>query len=360
MAINVTKSFLPPQEEYQKLLNDVWESRWLTNNGKFTIELEEKLKKFLGVKHLFYVNNGTIALMIAIKALELKGSVLTTPFSYVATTSSLVWENIEPVFVDISEEDLNMDINKIESAIRPDTTAILTTHVYGNQCKVEQIEQIARKHKLKVIYDAAHAFDVKYKGQSILNFGDISTLSFHSTKLFHTVEGGAIITNDDDLAHKISYLRNFGHNGPLAFHGLGINGKNSEFHAAMGLCNLNYVESNKANYKRAYHYYLNNLKSEELQFQKICDDEGYNHSYFPIVFKSEAQLLKTQGKLNENDIFPRRYFFPSLNKLPYIPYKECPVAERISERVLCLPMFYDITESIQDQIIKIIKSTLGS
>ena len=233
--IPVTKSFLPPIEDYIEYLKQIWDSNQLTNNGPLVKELEQKLKEYFDVKHLFFVSNGTIAEQIAIKAADLKGDIITTPFSYVATTSSIVWEGCQPVFVDIDPQTLCMNPDLIEDAITEKTTGIIPTHVYGIPCDVEKIQEIAEKHSLKVIYDAAHTFGGKYKGKSIASYGDISFLSFHATKVFHTVEGGAIITNDDELAHKISYMRNFGHNGPEDFWGVGINGNNSEFHAAMGL-----------------------------------------------------------------------------------------------------------------------------
>jgi dTDP-4-amino-4,6-dideoxygalactose transaminase len=238
--IPVTKPFSPPIAEYTKLLEGVWERHWFTNNGPLVNELELQLKTYLNLPHLLFLNNGTIALQIAIKALELKGDIITTPFSYVATTSSIVWEGCNPVFVDIDPQTLNIDPTKIEAAIKPNTTAILATHVYGNPCDIDAIQKIADKYKLKVIYDAAHCFGTLYKGKSVFAYGDISTTSFHSTKLFHTVEGGAVFTMNPDLLKKLSYLRNFGHEGPEHFAEVGINGKNSEFHAAMGLCNLKY------------------------------------------------------------------------------------------------------------------------
>ncbi|MBE0685043.1 MAG: DegT/DnrJ/EryC1/StrS family aminotransferase, partial [Anaerolineaceae bacterium] len=241
--IPVTKSFLPPINEYIQYLEKIWESNQLTNHGPFVKELETKLEDYLGVKHLFFVTNGTIALQIAIKALDLHGEIITTPFSYVATTSSIVWEGCSPVFVDIEPSTLCINPDLIEDAITSETSAILTTHVYGIPSDVDKIYEIAQRHNIKVIYDAAHAFGVRFKEKSLVSYGDTSTLSFHATKLFHTVEGGAIITQDDEIANRISYMRNFGHKGQEDFWGLGINGKNSEFHAAMGLCNLNHISS---------------------------------------------------------------------------------------------------------------------
>ena len=233
--IPVTKSFLPPIEEYTAQVQRAYNNGWLTNRGELVLELEEKLKKYLDVSNILITSNGTIPLQIALKLLGNGGEIITTPFSYVATTAAIVWENCTPVFVDIHSEFLTIDESKIEAAITDKTTCILATHVFGNPCKVEEIERIAKKHNLKVIYDGAHAFGVTYKGKSIFEYGDISTCSFHATKLFHTGEGGAIFCKDQDLFHQIYYSHNFGHNGPLDFYGLGINGKISELQAAMGL-----------------------------------------------------------------------------------------------------------------------------
>lgn len=353
--IPVTKSYLPPIEEYIGYLKTIWESNQLTNNGQLVQELEVKLKKYLGVKHLFFVSNGTIALQIAIKALNLVGEVITTPFSYVATTSSIVWEGCEPVFVDINPRTLCIDPDLIESAITPATSGILATHVYGIPCDVRMIQTIAQKHGLSVIYDAAHTFGVNYQGRSLVSYGEISTLSFHATKLFHTVEGGAVITDNDELAHRISYMRNFGHNGQEAFWGLGINGKNSEFHAAMGLCNLSHLEELIAARKQVSGWYDEQLVASSLRKPVLPEFTEYNYSYYPVLFPSEDALIRSKDRLNESKIFPRRYFYPSLSNLPYINKFDCPMGENISSRVLCLPLFPDLSldqvRSIMDQII---------
>lgn len=349
--INVTKAFLPSIEDYTKYLEGIWERVHLTNHGPLVNELEEKLKSYLDVKHLFFVNNGTIAIQIAIKAMELSGEVITTPFSYVATTSSIVWENCTPVFVDISAETFTIDATKIEAAITDKTSAILATHVYGIPCDVQAIEAIANKHGLKVIYDAAHAFGVKCHEKGILNFGDISTLSFHATKLFHTVEGGAIATNDDELAHRIGYMRNFGHKGQEDFWGIGVNGKNSEFHAAMGLCMFPHIESIIANRKLLSETYERNffdlgVKLVRPHVNGYCH---YNFAYYPVVFENESQLMMVKDSLNAAYIYPRRYFYPSLNTLPYLKQRHAaPAAENIASRVLCLPLYHDLsTENIR-------------
>ena len=357
--ITVTKSFLPPLEDYIEYLRKIWDSNQLTNHGPLVAELEQKLKNYLGVKHLFFVSNGTIALQIAIKALDLKGEVITTPFSYVATTSSIVWEGCQPVFVDIDPQTLCINSDLIEAAITPETTAILTTHVYGIPCAVERITQIAQKHGLKVIYDAAHAFGVRYHGKSLASFGDIATLSFHATKLFHTVEGGAIITEDDAAAHRISYLRNFGHNGPEDFWGLGINGKNSEFHAAMGLCNLPHVDEVIAARKQVCGWYDSLLAETNLSRPKLPGETIYNFSYYPVIFYNEANLLNASDALNAQGIFPRRYFYPSLDQLPYVNSNHKAISTEISKRVLCLPLYTDLDYLVVQKIAEIIsKSTL--
>ena len=357
--INVTKTYLPPLEEYEQYLQGIWERNQLTNNGPLVKELETKLKNYLGVQNLFLVSNGTIALQIAIKALDLHGEIITTPFSYVATTSSVVWEGCQPVFVDIDPNTLCIDPDLIKKAITDKTTAILTTHVYGSPCDVERIQKIAGEHGLKIIYDAAHTFGVEYNGTSLLNFGDISTLSFHATKLFHTIEGGAVVTNDEQTAHRISFLRNFGHKNEVEFWGLGINGKNSEMHAAMGLCVLPHVAELILQRKIIWEIYNNELCKCDLCIPRLNNEVQHNYSYYPVIFNSEEQLLKTKSNLNAEDIFPRRYFFPSLNTLSYVDYKKMPFSEDISKRVLCLPLYNDLAEVDAKKIASIITGTIG-
>ncbi|MEX1189975.1 MAG: DegT/DnrJ/EryC1/StrS family aminotransferase [Bacteroidia bacterium] len=358
--INVTKSFLPDLEEYVKYLEGIWERGHLTNHGPLVLELESKLRDYLGVKHFFFVNNGTIALQIAIKALGLKDEVITTPFSYVATTSSLVWEGCKPVFADIHPRTMTINADTISSVISDKTTGILATHVYGNPCPVEEITELAHSKGLKVIYDAAHAFGVNYNGKSVLNYGDISTLSFHATKLFHTIEGGGIVTNDDDLAHKISYMRNFGHNGPEKFFGVGVNGKSSEFQAAMGLCVLPKIDLIISRRKSISDLYKENLAGLNLQHLEIHKGtSSYNYAYFPVVFSTEEDLLKVVKALQAEGITPRRYFYPSLNTLDYVENNlNNSVAEDIAKRVLCLPMYPDLSNEEVNTITSIITSFL--
>ncbi len=351
--INITNPFLPPIEDYKKYLNGIWQRNWLTNNGPLVNELELKLKEYLQVPHLLFLNNGTIALQIAIKALDLKGEIITTPFSYVATTSSIVWEGCQPVFVDIDKDSFNIDPAKIEAAITPKTSAILATHVFGNPCDIDAIDKIAKKHNLKVIYDAAHCFGTKYKGKSIFLYGDISTTSFHATKLFHTIEGGAVFCNSPEILKKMAYQRNFGHNGPEDFEGVGINGKNSEFHAAMGLTNFPHINAILESRKWQSLHYNDKLKGLNVQHIKINKDAEFNYSYYPIVFETEEKLLKTLEELNLNRVTPRRYFYPSLNSLRYLDKQDMPVSESVSKRVLCLPLYFNLTKEEIDYVCRI-------
>jgi dTDP-4-amino-4,6-dideoxygalactose transaminase len=353
--IPVTKPFLPPIQEYEKYLQGIWNRNWLTNNGPLVNELELALKEYLQLKHLLFVTNGTIAIQLAIKALGLKGKIITTPFSYVATTSSIVWEGCEPVFVDIDKQTCNLDPSLIEDAITQDTCAILATHVYGNPCNVVAIDEIAKRRNLKVIYDGAHAFGVKIKGKSIFEYGDVSTCSFHATKLFHTVEGGAVVTRDPELLKRMAYLRNFGHDGPERFAMLGINGKNSELHAAMGLVNLKYVDQIIATRKHLSEHYDKFMKTFKGSKPSISNDVTYNYAYYPVIFDEEGLLLKVVDTLNQNWIHPRRYFFPSLEDLPYIHEKSrCPIVNEVARRALCLPLYDTLTTEEIDMIFRII------
>lgn len=353
--INVTKTFLPPIEVYQKYISQIWQNSYLTNQGPLLKDLETKLCKFLGIENFQYVTNGTIALQIALKALDItEGEVITTPFSYVATTSSILWERCKPVFVDIEPDNFTIDANKIEQAITPDTKAIMPVHVFGYACNVEKIEQIAQKHNLKVIYDAAHAFASVYKGQSLLSFGDISTCSFHATKLFHTGEGGACIVKDKEISDKLDLIKRFGHIGDEHYR-LGINAKQSEFHAAMGLSVLPYINQLIDERKKISKLY-DSLLENKLQRPKMQEGLDYNYSYYPVVFENEAHLLKVFEKLNQENIFPRRYFYPSLNNLSYIKGENCPISEDISSRIACLPLYVGLEETIVEKITKIILS----
>jgi dTDP-4-amino-4,6-dideoxygalactose transaminase len=355
--IPVTKPFSPPIAEYQDLLAGIWQRNWFTNNGPLVNDLELKLKKHLDLKHLLYLGNGTIAIQIALKALGITKKVITTPFSYVATTSSLVWEGCTPVFVDIDTQTLNIDPAKIEASIDAHTEAILATHCFGNPCDIEAIEKIAKKHNLKVIYDAAHCFGTIYKGKSVFAYGDVSTTSFHATKLYHTVEGGAVFTQYPEVLKRMAYMRNFGHDGPERFNGVGINGKNSEFHAAMGVVNLNYINEVLAKRKAQSQVYDQLLIDLRVQKQKITDGAAFNYAYYPVVFESEEIALRMKRALEQQEIFTRRYFYPSLSALEYAKGIATPISDDISSRILCLPLYHELCELEQEMIARILLRT---
>ena len=342
--INVTKTFFPPLEQYNEQLERIWKNEWLTNRGELLQELETKVKDYLDVSNIIIMTNGTIPLQIALKILGNQGEIITTPFSYVATSAAIVWENCTPVFVDIHPEYLTIDETKIEAAITPNTTAILATHVFGNPCNVDAIAQIAKKHHLKVIYDAAHCFGVTYNGKSIFEYGDVSTCSFHATKLFHTGEGGALFCSDNKLRKKMFYSHNFGHNGPLDFFGLGINGKISELQAAMGLSVLPFMDEIIVSRKKTVDYYNENLNFSKIKTLKIRENTNWNYSYYAIIFDSEDILLNVQKALNDQQIFPRRYFYPSLNTIEYVHGEKMPVSENVAKRILCLPLAYGMED----------------
>ncbi len=358
MIINVTKTYLPNKEKYQKYVDEIFESGWVTNNGALVRELEGRLAEYLGVKNIVLVANGTIALEIAYRLLKLKGEVITTPFSFVATTSSLVSNGLKPVFADIDSQTFNLDPENIESKITKKTSAIVPVHVFGNACEVEAIDAVAKKYDLKVVYDAAHAFGVQYKGESLLNYGDVSTLSFHATKLFHTIEGGALIINDDALVEEARYLINFGIDGPDSVKALGTNAKMNEFQAAMGLCVLDEMEKIMTMRKAVYDRYYHALK-DVVTLQEFNENSTKNYSYFPVVFASEKQVLDVQKALNKVGVFPRRYFHPSLDTLPYLYEAEVmPISRDLSSRSLALPMYPELQEKEQNEIIQIVKSVL--
>ena len=358
--INVTQTFLPDQKEYQEILQKSWDKIWITNRGELVLELETKIKQKYAITNMIATTNGTLPLQIAIKALGLEGEIITTPFSYIATASSIYWEGCTPVFVDIDKETLNISPLQIEAAITSNTSAILATHVFGNPCDILAIKKIAKKYNLKVIYDAAHCFGVSYKEKSIFEYGDVSTCSFHATKIFHTGEGGAMFTTDATLHKKLYYHHNFGHEGRESFQGLGINAKMSELQGAMGLAVLPYFDEILDKRKKMYQQYVKLLSvSNKISFQKIMADTEYNHSYFPVIFQNEMQLEKVVALLNKNNIFPRRYFNPSLNTIDYLKGKEMKISESISKRILCLPLYFDLKEEQVNYISTLILKTIS-
>lgn len=353
--IYVAKSFMPPLNEYTALLQNIWDSRILTNQGPLLMKFEEEIKKYLDLKNFQFLTNGTIALQVALKAMDItEGEIITTPFSYVATITSIMWERCTPVFVDINTDNFCIDVEKIEAAITPQTKAIMPVHVFGNPCNVEKIAQIANKHNLKVIYDAAHCFGVKYKGRSLLSYGDISVLSLHATKVFHTIEGGAIITEDENINKKVDLLKKFGHIDDN-YYCTGTNAKASEFSAAMGLANLPYIDDNIQQRRQISERY-DSLLGDSVRRPIRDKDCEYNYAYYPVVLKDEATLLAILAELKTQDIFPRRYFYPSLNTLDYITQCNCPISEDISKRIICLPLFVGLENEAIEKISSVIKA----
>lgn len=354
--INVTRSFLPPFDEYAAYLRQIWKNDHLTNQGPLLKEFEKKTTEYLGVSNFQFLTNGTLALQIALRALGItEGEIITTPFTYVATTSAILWERCTPVYVDIEPETFCIDANKIEAAITINTKAIMAVHVFGFPCDTEKIEAIAAKHNLKVIYDAAHAFGAEYKGKSLLGYGDISMSSFHATKLFHTIEGGSLTVKDQTVCDKVELLKRFGQDGEEQVM-LGINAKASEFQAAMGLANLRHVDEIIEKRKAICRLY-DDLLGNKFKTPEIKNDTKRNYAYYPVLFKDEQQLLKAAEALNQQAIFPRRYFYPSLNKLKYLKNNQsCPISEGIASRILCLPLYYGLKSETISKICEMLKS----
>jgi dTDP-4-amino-4,6-dideoxygalactose transaminase len=362
--IYITQPFLPPLEEFNIYLQQIWKSKHITNNGPFHKLFEQELCSYLGVKYISLLTNGTIALLVAIKALELKGEVITTPYSFVATAHSIRWNGLEPVFVDIEPVYCNLNTDKIESAITVKTSAIISVHVYGNPCETIRIKNIAEKHNLKVIYDAAHAFGVDQNGKSILNEGDLSILSFHATKVFNTFEGGAIISHTAEMKQKIDDLINFGFQNETTVKGLGINGKMNEVQSAMGLLQLKYIDKVIEKRKNIAYLYKNGLeKTQGISFLDDLDEVNHNYAYFPIfVHKDEYGLTRDElyQKLMQNNIFGRRYFYPLIsqfdeyNKIASASRNNLPISEKISKEVICIPIYPDLELEIIEKIRKVI------
>jgi len=359
--IPVTKTFLPSQERYVRLISKLWETKWLTNRGEYVKKLEEKLKQHLGVQSdLFLTANGTISLQIAINTLAEKISdpakrkIITTPFTYIATLSSVLWEKFTPIFADIEPDTLTIDPEKVKELIDDKTLAVLPTHVYGNPADVDALEEISQKFGIPVLYDAAHAFGVKYKDRSLYDYGTMSVASFHATKVFHTVEGGAVFAKNKELL-KLAFLKhNFGHTGPESFGTVGINGKMNEFEAAMGLAVLDDVEFIFSGRKKAYENYRRYIQTDKIEYVTIRAGTEWNYSYMPVIFETEDLLLQAVENLNKHNIFPRRYFYPSLNKLHLIKSPSMPVSESIAPRILCLPLYPELKENEVAQIAEIL------
>lgn len=348
--IYVTRSFVPPQEEYLRWVRQALDSHVLTNNGPIHKQLEAELRERLGAQQFLLIGNGTVAIQLALRALDVKGKVITTPFSYVATVSAILWEGCTPVFADIDPRTLCIDPARIEELIDADTTAILATHVFGIPCDVEAIEAIAQRHGLKVIYDGAHAFAATYKGRPLVTYGDACTLSFHATKLFHTVEGGAVVMREAAVAERMRLLRSFGHFGDEHFI-LGINGKMSEMHAAMGMAVLPHVDWIVRERARVVARYDRALAGLPVVRPEAPAGTVPNHAYYPVILSDGATRERVHAAMAEAGIFTRRYFFPSLNTLPYVVAPSMPVSEDVAARVLCLPLYPDLSDADTDRVL---------
>jgi dTDP-4-amino-4,6-dideoxygalactose transaminase len=364
-SITVTQPCLPPLEEFIPYLQQIWENKWLTNNGPLHQQLEKELAEYLGVKYISLFSNGTLALISALQALNIKGEVITTPFSFVATTHSLWWNKITPVFVDIEPEYLNLNPQKIEAAITEKTTAIMPVHVYGNPCQMNEIQRIADKYNLKVIYDAAHAFGVRKNGVSILNYGDLSVLSFHATKVYSTIEGGAIVCHSEEMKHHIDNLKNFGFRGETVVEEPGINAKLNEVQAAYGLLQLKYVDKFIEKRKEITELYCKLLHGiHGIRFLNCMASVSHSYSYFPILIDKERYGISRDElyeKLKQCNIFGRRYFYPLISE--FEPYKNLlsatkenlPTATKIAQQVLCLPIYVDLGSEDIERIVCVIK-----
>ena len=362
--VYVTSPLLPPLEEFIPYLEQIWDNKFLTNGGPFHQQLEKALAEYLGVEHLCLFSNGTLALLTAMQALRITGEVITTPYSFVATSHSLLWNGLTPVFADIDPRTCNIDPAKIEQLITPATTAILPVHCYGIPCDVDSIQNIADAWGLKVIYDAAHAFGVKKDNQSILNCGDLSILSFHATKVFNTIEGGAIICADAKMKQRIDYLKNFGFAGETTVVAPGINGKMNELQAAFGLVQLQHIDNALDARARVYQRYCEQLNNiDGISYFTAPDNVEWNHAYFPILVDERYPLSRDQlyDVLKQQNIYTRRYFYPLISSfsmyrhLPSADSKNLPVAEEIAQQILCLPIYPDLGVADLDSIVAVVR-----
>lgn len=366
--INVTQPFLPPLDEFNTYLKEIWQSKCLTNNGAFHQALEKALCEYLGVKYISLFSNGTLALITALQTLRITGEVITTPFSFVATSHSLHWNCIQPVFCDIEPTFFNLDPEKIEAAITPKTTAIMPVHVYGNPCNVYEIQSIADKYGLKVIYDACHAFGVKLTGSSVLNFGDLSALSFHATKVYNTFEGGAIVCHDEKTKRRIDFLKNFGFADEVTVIATGINAKLNEIQSAFGLLQLKYIKQVLERRQRIAFRYREHLTSlDGLSILQDIPGVYHNYAYFPVLVNQKVTGIsrdKLYEELKKVNIYTRRYFYPLISQFPAYrglfsaSPKNLPIAEKITQQVLCLPIYPDLTVESVDYIIESIKKII--
>jgi dTDP-4-amino-4,6-dideoxygalactose transaminase len=363
--ITVTRPDVPSLQKYIECLEKIWASRWLTNDGEFVKLLARRLEEHLKVTKLILVGNGTLALQLALRLLGREGEVITTPFTFAATTNAILWERLTPVFADIDPETFNIDPKKVEASITDKTIAILAVHVYGNPCYVEQLQAVAERHNLRLIYDAAHAFGVEYNNQSILNYGDISTLSFHATKVFSTVEGGAMVVRNNDLFERIKLLRNHGIKSEEEVAHVGINARMNELQAAMGLCNLDSINEKIQSRRKLYEHYRDKLEDAGVQFQEITASK-HNYGYMPICFQDKSKRDEVYSELLKHRIYSRKYFYPLTVSHDYFRAKGVNLVDEyslqraadISNRVLCLPLYPDLEIAVVDKIVSIMRTLL--
>ncbi|KAF0096140.1 MAG: DegT/DnrJ/EryC1/StrS aminotransferase [Puniceicoccaceae bacterium 5H] len=360
--VYVTKPFLPPREAYERYLPGIWERQYLTNQGPLALEFERGLSSYLNVAHLRWVANGTMALQLALRALEVKGEVVTTPFTHIATTSAIVAEGCTPRYADVDAVTFNLDPAQVEAAITSQTRAIVATHVFGNPCDIVALEAIARRRGIKLIFDAAHCFGVQWQGRSVLECGDASILSLHATKLFHSTEGGAVVLRDEAAAKRVDQHRNFGMEQGDLTELIGVNGKNSELHAAMGLANLPFADEILERRRQQHVRYTSLLEDAKgLQFQGLSIQSGYNHAYFPVLLPSEAAVETLLSRLAKQFIYPRRYFSPSLSEqYPQYNAHPCPISEDLAHRIVCLPLYHTMEEAVQVAIVEEMREMLSN
>lgn len=357
----ISKPYMPPMDELAPFLSRIWETGIVTNNGPLVRQFEDEIKKYTGVKHVFFVTNGTIALQLALRALNIKGKILTTPFSMLATLSSVLWEQYEPCFADIDPHTLNLSPDEVEKKMDNNIACILATHVYGNSCDIDRMKAIADNRNIPLVFDASHAFGSKYQDRDIMTYGTISTLSLQAFKILHSVEGGLIFTNDDHIAESLLQMRYFGYDTDMNIRNIGINGKSSEINAAIGLCVLNHFPEVKLSRKTQSEYYDLQISKNGIPVSKpqITGQSEFNYAYYPIIFSSETEVLKVEQQFRKNDIQFKRYFYPSLNTVPQLrSYESMPISESISSRVICLPLHYQLTTNQQDLVIRSVKEAL--
>ncbi|MEM1083903.1 MAG: DegT/DnrJ/EryC1/StrS family aminotransferase [Verrucomicrobiota bacterium] len=356
--VHVTEPFLPPLEEYTRLLGEIWERGWVTNHGPVLQQLERGLAEHLELdSRVICIANGGLGLQIALKALGVRGEVVTTPFSYIATASCPLWDGCSVKYADIDEETLTLDVAAVESTITADTEAILATHVFGNPCDVEAFRDLGEKHGIPVVYDAAHAFGVRYAGESVLRWGNASMVSTHATKFFNTIEGGFVCSMNPEIEKKMEWMRRFGHDGPYEFHGVGLNAKLSELHAAVGILNLQRIQSIIEVRKKATELYDELLAgSDSVAFaMTIREGAEWNYAYYPVLYRSEAELVQAIERFGKVGIYPRRYFWPTLERaLGTGDGSDTPIAKDVSDRILCLPLSASITNETIERVVSLV------